>query len=67
MNVCMDEAIEIASRATVGYAVTFERRRSDPGDAPGSGTLCAWRSHYREAHLAMEKIAEAGGMRARGC
>ena len=33
------------------------------GDAPGSGTLVRGGLTYREAHLAMEKIAEAGGMR----
>ena len=63
MNACMDEAIEIASRASGGYAVTFDVDVLDPGDAPGSGTLVRGGLTYREAHLAMEKIAEAGGMR----
>src|SRR5919205_1653902 len=63
MKECMDEAIAIASRATGGYAVTFDVDALDPGDAPGSGTLVRGGLTYREAHLAMEKIAEAGGMR----
>ena len=63
MSACMDEAIEIASRASGGYAVTFDVDALDPGDAPGSGTLVRGGLTYREAHLAMEKIAEAGGMR----
>jgi arginase len=63
MSACMDEAIEIASRANGGYAVTFDVDALDPGDAPGSGTLVRGGLTYREAHLAMEKIAEAGGMR----
>ena len=63
MNACMDEAIEIASRASGGYAVTFDVDALDPGDAPGSGTLVRGGLTYREAHLGMEKIAEAGGMR----
>jgi arginase len=63
MSACMDEAIEIASRASGGYAVTFDVDVLDPGDAPGSGTLVRGGLTYREAHLAMEKIAEAGGMR----
>jgi arginase len=63
MNKCMDEAIEIASQATGGYAVTFDVDVLDPGDAPGSGTLVRGGLTYREAHLGMEKIAEAGGMR----
>ncbi len=63
MSACMDEAIEIASQASGGYAVTFDVDALDPGDAPGSGTLVRGGLTYREAHLAMEKIAEAGGMR----
>ncbi len=63
MSACIDEAIAIASRASGGYAVTFDVDALDPGDAPGSGTLVRGGLTYREAHLAMEKIAEAGGMR----
>jgi arginase len=63
MAACMDEAIAIASSATGGYAVTFDVDALDPGDAPGSGTLVRGGLTYREAHLGMEKIAEAGGMR----
>lgn len=63
MSACMDEAILIASRANGGYAVTFDVDALDPGDAPGSGTLVRGGLTYREAHLAMEKIADAGGMR----
>ncbi|MGH9930251.1 MAG: arginase [Pyrinomonadaceae bacterium] len=63
MSACMDEAIAIASKASGGYAVTFDVDALDPGDAPGSGTLVRGGLTYREAHLAMEKIAEAGGMR----
>jgi arginase len=60
---CLDEAIAIASQGSGGYAVTFDVDVLDPGDAPGSGTLVRGGLSYREAHLAMEKIAEAGGMR----
>jgi arginase len=62
MSACMDEAIEIARRAPGGYAVTLDVDALDPGDAPGSGTVVRGGLTYREAHLAMEKIAEAGGM-----
>lgn len=61
MNACMDEAIAIASKASAGYHVTFDVDALDPGDAPGSGTVVRGGMTYREAHLAMEKIAEAGG------
>lgn len=62
MSACMDDAIAIASSASGGYAVTFDVDALDPGDAPGSGTLVRGGLTYREAHLGMEKIAEAGGM-----
>jgi arginase len=60
---CMDDAIRIAEQGSGGYAVTFDVDVLDPGDAPGSGTLVRGGLSYREAHLAMEKVAEAGGMR----
>lgn len=60
---CMDEAVGIAAQGSGGYAVTFDVDVLDPGDAPGSGTLVRGGLSYREAHLAMEKVAEAGGMR----
>jgi arginase len=63
LNVCMEEAIAIASRAAGGFAVTFDVDVLDPGDAPGSGTLVRGGFTYREAHLAMEKIADSGKMR----
>lgn len=62
MSACMDEAIAIASKASGGYAVTFDVDALDPTDAPGSGTLVRGGMTYRESHLALEKIAEAGGM-----
>jgi len=62
MSACMDEAISIASKATAGYCVTFDIDAMDPGDAPGSGTLVRGGLTYRESHLAMEVIAETGGM-----
>ena len=63
MKAVMDDAIKIASGGSGGYTVTFDVDVLDPGDAPGSGTLVRGGLTYREAHLGMEKIAEAGGMR----
>jgi arginase len=62
MNACIDEAIHIAAQAPAGYHVTLDVDALDPGDAPGSGTVVRGGLTYREAHLAMEHIAEAGGM-----
>jgi arginase len=62
MSVCIDEAIAIAKQAAGGYYVTLDVDALDPGDAPGSGTVVRGGLTYRESHLALEKIAEAGGM-----
>lgn len=63
MLACVKDAIDIASKAPGGYAVTFDVDMIDPRFAPGSGTLVRGGTTYREAHLALEAIAAAGGMR----
>jgi arginase len=63
MAACVKDAIDIASQAPGGYAVTFDVDMIDPRFAPGSGTLVRGGTTYREAHLALEMIAERGGMR----
>lgn len=63
MPACVEDAINIASRAPGGFAVTFDIDMIDPRFAPGSGTLVRGGATYREAHLALEMIAEHGGMR----
>jgi arginase len=60
---CVEKAVEIASQAPGGFAVTFDVDVLDPRFAPGSGTLVRGGITYREAHLALEIIAERGGMR----
>jgi arginase len=62
MLACVEDAIAIASKAPGGYAVTFDVDMIDPRFAPGSGTLVRGGATYREAHLALEVIAEHGGM-----
>ncbi|HVF29885.1 MAG TPA: arginase [Pyrinomonadaceae bacterium] len=63
MLACVEDAIAIASKAPGGFAVTFDVDMIDPRFAPGSGTLVRGGATYREAHLALELIAEHGGMR----
>lgn len=63
MLACVQDALAIASRAPAGFAVTFDIDMIDPRFAPGSGTLVRGGATYREAHLALEVIAEHGGMR----
>lgn len=63
MLACVKDALAIASKAPGGFAVTFDVDAIDPVFAPGSGTLVRGGATYREAHLALELIAEHGGMR----
>jgi len=66
MAECVEDAIEIASKAPGGYAVTFDVDMIDPRFAPGSGTLVRGGTTYREAHLALEMIAAHRGLRSFG-
>jgi len=63
MLACIEDAIAVAAKAPDGFAVTFDIDIIDPRFAPGSGTLVRGGITYREAHLALEVIAEHGGMR----
>jgi arginase len=63
MNYCIEKALEIVTQAPNGFAVTFDVDALDPLDAPGSGTLVRGGFSYREAHLALERIAETDKMR----
>lgn len=63
MLACVEDAIAIASQAPGGFAVTFDVDMIDPRFAPGSGTLVRGGATYREAHLALEVVAEHGGLR----
>jgi len=56
----MQEAIAIATRDTAGVWVSFDMDVIDPSDAPGVGTPVPGGMTYREAHLAMEMIADTG-------
>lgn len=60
---CVEEAINIASQAPGGFVVTFDVDVIDPRFAPGSGTLVRGGLTYREAHFALELVAEKEGMR----
>jgi arginase len=54
------EAIQLAGRDTNGIHVSFDMDVVDPAEAPGVGTPVPGGVTYREAHLAMEIIAESG-------
>jgi len=58
MRDVVDEAIRIASDGTAGIHLSFDLDVVDPEDAPGTGTPVWGGVSYREAHLAMEMLAE---------
>jgi arginase len=62
MRAVMEEALESASDGTAGYHVSLDMDWIDPEDAPGVGTPVRGGATYREAHLAMEIIADHGKM-----
>jgi arginase len=62
MRNVMDRAIALASKGTAGFVVSFDMDVVDPDDAPGVGTPVRGGITYREAHLALEMIADSGKM-----
>lgn len=62
MRAVMEEALRMAGRGTAGYHVSLDMDWIDPEDAPGVGTPVRGGATYREAHLAMEIIADHGRM-----
>jgi arginase len=60
MRAVMEEALRAAGRGTVGYHVSLDLDWIDPEDAPGVGTPVRGGATYREAHLAMEILADHG-------
>ena len=62
MRAVMEEVLRTASRDTVGYHVSLDMDWIDPEDAPGVGTPVPGGATYREAHLAMEILADHGGL-----
>ena len=60
MRAVMEEAIKRASTGTAGIHVSFDMDGIDPEHAPGVGTPVPGGLSYREAHLAMEMLADTG-------
>ena len=59
-----ERAIGLASTATGGIHVSFDLDVCDPVIAPGVGTPVKGGLDYREAHMAMEMVADSGLLRA---
>src|SRR5881296_2715742 len=58
----MSEALKYAMDDAAGVAVSLDMDFVDPTDAPGVGTPVRGGVTYREAHLAMEMIADTESM-----
>jgi arginase len=54
----MEEALSIVTRGTDGFATTLDADFLDPYESPGVATPVRGGADYREAHLAMEMIAD---------
>ena len=62
MREVMSDALKHAMDDTAGIAVSLDMDFVDPSDAPGVGTPVRGGVTYREAHLAMEMIADTEAM-----
>jgi arginase len=60
MRTVMEQVIKRATAGTAGIHVSFDMDGVDPDLAPGVGTPVPGGLSYREAHLAMEMLADTG-------
>jgi arginase len=57
-----EQAIALATAGTAGLHVSFDLDVCDPAIAPGVGTPVKGGLDYREAHMVMEMVADAGAL-----
>lgn len=62
MRAVMEDAMRVVCNGTAGYHVSLDMDWIDPVDAPGVGTPVRGGATYREAHLAMEILADHPGL-----
>ena len=62
MRAVMKAAIGVAGNGTAGIHVSLDMDSVDPDFAPGVGTPVRGGLTYREAHLAMEMLCDAGAV-----
>ena len=60
MTRVMEHAIEVAGSGERSIHMSFDMDGIDPSEAPGTGTPVKGGLSFREAHLAMEMLAESG-------
>jgi arginase len=63
MAAVIEEAAAVATRGVEGFHLSFDLDVVDPREAPGVGTPVFGGISRREAHLAMELLAQSGGIR----
>lgn len=62
MRAVMEKSVALSTDGAAGFAVSLDMDVMDPADAPGVGTPIQGGLTFREAHLAMEMIADSGKM-----
>jgi arginase len=62
MRGVMERSLDLAKRETAGFIVSFDMDVMDPSEAPGVGTPVRGGLTFREAHLALEMVADSGKM-----
>jgi arginase len=62
MRVVMEKSLAMATADTAGFVVSFDMDVVDPDEAPGVGTPVRGGITFREAHLAMEMVADSKKM-----
>ncbi len=62
LRAVMEDAVAIATKGTAGLHLSCDADWVDPGEAPGVGTPVRGGATLREAHLAMEIVADSGAM-----
>jgi arginase len=62
MRAVMEKSLAVTNTGTAGFMVSFDMDVMDPSEAPGVGTPVRGGLTFREAHLALEMIADSGKM-----
>jgi arginase len=62
MRAVMEKSLALATDGTAGFVVSFDMDVVDPDEAPGVGTPVRGGITFREAHLAMEMVADSKKM-----
>jgi arginase len=62
MRAIMEKSLALATAGTAGFVVSFDMDVMDPDEAPGVGTPVRGGITFREAHLAMEMVADSKKM-----